>query len=949
MDSGLPQNTVQTLLQSRNGFLWIGTESGLARFDGVQFQVYDRNSTPALPASNDVCCLFESPDGALWIGTGEGLVRIQNGEMRLFNAQNGLPGNRVRALARGDGNTPLVYTDQGLARWDSDRFVVSDSRQAAASIAAFSRQGATSFNSAAGELTNHLSGSSRLARENISFTAVLNSTESAVATANLLVVLRSGRAIAALRTGKQLPGNRIQTLLADREGALWIGTSEGLARWRDGRLERFPVTDPLATDSVLALMEDREDDLWVGTESGGLHILRDPHFRTFGLHEGLTSEAATAITEAKDGTLWVGTQDNGLLALALRPGNDGLGPGRAWTVANGLASNVVLALAAAPDGDLWAGTPDGLNRIHGGRLTTYTSIDGLPDDFVRSLLVDTDGSLWIGTRRGLTHWSRDAGHSTMRTYTHADGLGSDLVGAMARDAKGSLWVATLAGLARLDGSTIRNFTTHDGLPGNVVTALLALSDGRLLIGTQDHGWAVWDGSFFRAVSAGNTEAVHAILDDNQGHLWFATGSGIARCDALTPEAMCTRWTGYGTADGLRSREIATNSHPSAWRSHNGILWFATPKGLVEVDPAHFPALAPPPPVAIERFAVDDLNQPLSEPGTTLRIAAGHVRFAFDYAGLSFAAPLKVRYRYMLEGFDRGWIEAGSRRTAYYTNVPPGRYTFRVEASNNNGQWSTADAALRFELRPRFYQTLWFYALLLAAVAVVIVLFLRLRLRRAEHAFCAVLAERSRIAREIHDTLAQGYVGVSVQLEVLAEFLRQHKIQAATSQLDQTRAFVREGLADARQSIWALRTHDSGEATLPVKLRRMTEAAGDSALAAHFSLFGAYRPLAAAAEQELLRVAQEAVRNVKRHAGASELHVQLEYSPTAVTLNVRDNGRGGATVSHAQAGHFGITGMRERAEAIGGTLEVFSPLGAGTSVRLCAPAPEAAREPSGVAQ
>jgi signal transduction histidine kinase len=626
---------------------------------------------------------------------------------------------------------------------------------------------------------------------------------------------------------------------------------------------------------------------------------------------------------------------------------------------------VILSLAAAPNGDLWVGTPDGLNRIRGNNVDTFTSADGLPDDFVRSLLIDNDGSLWIGTRRGLAHWavakrelSRSGSGAGMETYTHASGLGSDLVGAMARDAHGDLWVATLAGLSRLHGNAISNFTAANGLSSNVVTALLPRADGTLLIGTQDHGWNVWDGSkFSKAMSNGLEETtIHAILDDGEGHLWFATGDGIARCDCnemsgAGPAGSCSHWMEFGTADGLQSRETANNSHPSAWRSRDGRLWFATAKGLVEVDPSHFPVNVVPPPVSLERFQVDDVAQPLHGAGSWLKVAAGRVHFEFDYAGLSFVAPQKVRYRYMLEGFDRGWTDAGTRRTAYYTNIPPGRYTFRVQAANNDGLWNTTGAALSFELRPHFYQTLWFYALLLLALAGTVLLVLKRRLYVAEREFKAVLGERSRIAREIHDTLAQGYVGVSVQLEVLAELLRQRKTEDAGKQLDQTRDYVRHGLADARQSIWALRTQDASETTMPVKLRRMAEGAGGDGLTARFSLFGAYRPLPVETEREVARIAQEAIQNVKKHAGASELSVQLEYGPEAVTLEVTDDGRGGATERTAATspGHFGLTGMRERAAEIGATLEVSSMPGEGTTIRLSVPARSEAREQAEVKQ
>jgi signal transduction histidine kinase/ligand-binding sensor domain-containing protein len=942
MESGLPQNSVQALVQTGDGFLWLGTEAGLARFDGSSFQVFDRGSHPALPG-NDVRCLLEARDGTLWIGTSEGLARWKDGTTTAFTTRDGLPGNGIRALAESGDGVLLAWTDLGLARLQGERFV------AAGNTEAFSGSG-SSFAEA-------LPGIARFATR-LPDGALVTGDRSAL---EWIPLKKPAEDSIRLAIGKELPGSRIQTVFADREDALWIGTNAGLVRVEAGKVERFPATDPLATASILALVEDREGNLWVGTESAGLDILRDERFRTLGAREGLSSDATTAVVEDGAGTLWIGTEGDGLNALRTNAQGTNASPVRTWTVREGLASNVILSLAAAPNGDLWVGTPDGLNRIRAGSVTAFTSADGLPDDFIRSLLVDSDGSLWIGTRRGLTHWTVKGGAlknpdapTSMQTYTQANGLGSDLVGAMARDARGDLWVATLAGLSRLHGGRIDNFTTADGLSSNVITALLPRGNGTLLIGTQDHGWDLWDGRGFSAASDNGLDqsTIHAILDDGGGHLWFATGNGIARCDCTAmreagPGPMCAHWMEFGAADGLRSRETATNSHPSAWRARDGHLWFATPKGLVEVDPAHFPVNTLLPPVALERFAIDDVDQPLHGAGSGLRIAAGHVHFQFDYAALSFVAPQKVRYRYILEGFDRGWTEAGARRVAYYTNIPPGRYTFRVQAANNDGVWNTEGASLAFDLRPHFYQTLWFYALLLTAIAGAVVLLVKWRLRLAEHSFKAVLGERSRIAREIHDTLAQGYAGISVHLEVLAGLLRLGKLDDAVKQLDQTREYVREGLADARQSIWSLRTHDAGETTLPVRLRRMVEAAGGG-LAADFRLFGAYRALPPEMEQELLRVAQEAMHNVKKHAAAEHLFVQLEYGAEAVALEVRDDGRGGAVEAEAglAMGHFGLTGMKERAAAIGGTLEVTSAPGAGTTVRLRAPAPGGLREQTG---
>jgi signal transduction histidine kinase/ligand-binding sensor domain-containing protein len=913
MENGLPQNTVQALAQSSDGFIWLGTEVGLVRFDGNNFVVLDRNSKPALPGG-DVTCLLAAKDGSLWIGTTDGLARLLDGVVTTFTTGNGLPGNSIRSLREGGQGGVIVSTDGGEISIEGERVgpVQSGTLQGAALLQDV-----------------ELAGGIR---------AVVNKTT--------VELEQSGRVVQHWTVGKELPGTRIQTAYADRDGELWIGTNGGLVRETAGKLERFPVTDALATASILSILEDREGNLWVGTETGGLHILRDERFRTLGARDGLSADATTTVVEDSTGTLWVGTSGYGLNAVTRSGPN--FSRTKNYTARDGLTSDIILSLAAAPDGEIWVGTPDGLNRIRHGAITAITTADGLPDDFIRSLLVDADGSVWMGTRRGLAHLIAKGTNLHIDTFTQSTGLGSDLVGAMARGSNGNLWVATLAGLSRLSGGArpaITNYTAANGLSSNVITALLPRNNGTLLVGTQDHGWNRWDGKRFSAVSESGLshKTIHAILDDEEGHLWFATGDGIARCDC-DMDGGCSHWMEFGPADGLRTREMAANSHPSAWRSHDGLLWFATPKGLVEADPAHFPVNRVPPPVALVRFAVDDVEQPLL--GSD-KIPAGHNHFQFDYAGLSFTAPQKVRYRYMLEGFDHQWTDAGARRSAYYTNIPPGHYTFRVQAANNDGVWNMEGTSLSFQLRPHFYQTIWFYLLLVAFAAGLVLLALRLRLLRAEREFRAVLAERNRIAREVHDTLAQGYVGVSVQLEVLSELLRNNKNDAAIRHLDTTRQHVREGLAEARQSIWALRSQDGDEHTLPVKLRRATEHANGHGVEATFGLYGAYRPVPPGMEREILRVGQEAIHNVKKHAVAKHLSVQLEYGPAEIALVVSDDGRGFAMNGAGPGpGHYGLTGMRERAEIIGGTLEVTSEVGAGTTVRLHVTTPREASQGTG---
>jgi signal transduction histidine kinase/ligand-binding sensor domain-containing protein len=1053
IENGLPQNTVPALLQSRDGFLWAGTELGLARFDGMSFRVLDHAAVAAFPDAEIRCLLDANGDSGLWIGTGDGLVLWKNGKATLLTTHDGLPDNSIRGLAQTSDGAVWVWTEAGLTHWDGSRFqpamaengwpgngitslaadmtgglwigtthgaavfrgghwhaapgAVAEATQKGASrrdydqlslvkatavgdVLVSSRTGI--FLAHSGEWTEVLA-KVALPADGISFLDLLTD-GTVVAASKSSVILAPGRQFTgrpteAFTVSKELPGSRIESMYADREGCVWVGTNRGLARIsandrksKEAKVQLMPPSDPLASNAVVSLLEDREGDLWVGTETAGLHILRDARFRMIGSGDGLSSDATTAVVQDAQQALWIGTPNDGLNRVQESSGGKLTIAG--MTTANGLLSNVILSLAVAPDGDVWVGTPDGLNRIGPNGISSYTSADGLPDDFIRSVLVMPDGSAWVGTRRGLTHM--DHGH--FQTLTQADGLGSDLVGALARAPDGDLWIATLNGLSRLHQGQLKNYTTADGLSSNVITALDVTPDGTLWIGTQDNSLNLWDGKRLATIASAENgashagllpAAIHAITHDDRGHLWLASGSGLTRVDlqALMDCALQTQQrgcslsaahvAGFTTADGLRSRETSSNSHPTACRASDGKLWFTTPRGVIVADPLHFPANPAAPPVAIERFAVDD-HDVQSSPLT--RIPAGALRFQFDYAGLSFAAPQKLHYLYMLEGFDRAWTDAGTRRTAYYTNIPFGKYRFRVRATlgdsgfqaspdargakSYNASYKTGEAgapqeaSLSFELLPHFYQTIWFRALAALMIVALTLLVFRRRVIRVEREFRAVMAERNRIAREIHDTLAQGYVGISLQLEILGELLRHSRADAAQKHLALTQGLVREGLDDARQSIWALRSHDAGEQTLPIRLRRLVEQAAQSNLTANLEVHGAYRALAAETEQEILRIAQEAIHNVKRHAAASRLSLRLDYGERTLTLSVVDDGKGFAAglPTASPAGHYGLTGMRERAALIRAEIEIISEPGMGTTVRLKVPAPEVRNQQSG---
>ena len=345
---------------------------------------------------------------------------------------------------------------------------------------------------------------------------------------------------------------------------------------------------------------------------------------------------------------------------------------------------------------------------------------------------------------------------------------------------------------------------------------------------------------------------------------------------------------------------------------------------------------------LERFLVDDNS--ISTNTISTELPYGHSRFTMEYAALSFTAPSEVHYRYRLEGFDPTWTEAGSRRSATYTNLPPGAYTFRVQAANNDGIWSELGANLRFRIIPPIYRRWWFLTLVLLAAAGLAISLYRLRLRRIQSRFDAVLKERNRLAREIHDTLAQDFVGVSIQLDLTAQFLSLNLVPAALEQVHAARKLVTDGLADARQSIWDLRANlapNAAQPSLPTRLRKVVERYSTEVLTIRAKIGGAFRELSSRVETEVLRIAQECLSNVQRHSRATEASIELRYGGDMLVLTVTDNGRGFVIEEAAtRAGHYGIGGMRERAEVIGGTLEILSSPGTGTRITLSVPIPGA---------
>jgi signal transduction histidine kinase len=734
------------------------------------------------------------------------------------------------------------------------------------------------------------------------------------------------------------PLGRVSFLTCDRQGTMWAGTAKGLMRMRSADSGELL---PRSGDVYLTAMEDREGDLWLGTEASGLAVLRDRKFSSLTAEDGLSEEYVLALAQGPDGAVWAGTNGGGLNVY--RDGRF-----RALTTAQGMASNVIFAVAAAPNGDVWAGTPDGLNLIRDGRVRVLTTADGLADDFVRSLYVGRQGALWIGTRHGLSRYA----NGTFTTWTAADGLGSDLIGAMTQSRDRDLWIGTLGGLSRMHNGQFTNFTTQEGLSSNIVTSLHEDADGTLWIGTNDGGLnRMRDGKIVPVARGLLPKRVIGILEDRQGYLWISSSTGVYRVSRAGLDRMANGGPApevmrFGVADGMRISECSSGGHPAVLGLEDGALWFATLKGIAAVDPEHMPVNRVAPRVVLEAVSVDDVEQ---RSAAALILSPGHSHYEFDYAGLSFVAPQKVEYRYQLQGFDPGWVEAGTRRAAYYTNLPHGRYTFRVMARNNDGVWSREAATVALTVEPHMYQTLWFRLLLSLALVGLAYAAWRRRLLHVEREFQAVLGERARIAREIHDTLAQGFVAVSVQLELVGQLMRA-SADSAREQLERTQTLVRNSLEEARSSIWELRSQSAEREDLAARILRMAEdvaarsgihspgaAENGKQPRVQMQVSGTNHPLGAAVERELMRIAREAVVNAIRHGHSESIALRLEFVTGWFAMEIRDDGRGFAgSPPDGASGHYGIVGMRERAAAIGANLTVESHPGAGTRVRLLLP-------------
>jgi diguanylate cyclase (GGDEF)-like protein len=770
-NSGLPQNTIDAILQTRDGYLWMGTEEGLVRFDGVRFVVSDRQNAPAL-RSSFVSSLYEAADGTLWIGTyGGGLSRLRNGRIEAFHPEL-LGSDRIREMhTTADGALFVGTAGGGLLRIEGEKVTRLTTVHGLPSdrIWALEDDGDGGF-----WVATHGGGVVRLRNSRVQQRlSMREGLPSDLARTLLrdrdgtlwigtdgggLAAWRDGSIVRILTTRDGLPSNHIRSLLRDRNGSLWIGTDGGLARWRGGRADVLGVAEGLPSPVVRALAEDREGSLWVGT-TGGLVRLSDTRFLAFTRKEGLPVDGIRATLEDRSGRIWLGTEGGGLCKVLPAPV-------QCLTTRDGLPHDTVYALAESGDGSLWVGTDGGgVVRFRDGkfveRIDSQTA--GLPNNRVRAIVENADGGLWISTTAGLAlvrggrTWPvkeledrqlrpllalpdgsllvgtdgaglwrvSEQGARVTQVADQGRGLETDRVFSLAADADGGgVWIGTSGGgLARLDlaNGSVRSLTRRDGLHDDVVFQVV----------DQGPGSDLW-------------------LTSNRGLYRVARDRVLAR---MKGNASDLSGTVYGTTDGMPSAECNA-AFPGAIRARDGRFWIATARGVAVIDPLASARNTVPPPVHVEEILIDGSKAPEGP----LRVPPGTQRLELRYTALSLRAPERVTFRYMLEGYDSDWVNARADRIAHYTKLAPGHYTFRVTATNEDGVRSTGEARLGVTVDPRWFETWWARLLAIALIAAAVWGAVRLRLAalraRKNEELALAYEDVRRIAAELEDTNRQ---------------------------------------------------------------------------------------------------------------------------------------------------------------------------------------------------
>ena len=970
---GFIKGQITSMAQTPDGYLWLGTEFGLLRFDGVRNVPFQPPAGQPLP-SNEIFSLLAARDGTLWIGTAKGLASWKDGRLTRFAElddhyiykvledhegsvwASGLTVTNGKLCAIREGAIRCHGEDGALGRGAFNLFEDSKGHLWAGVKDGLWRwsPGPPTFHPLAGE-ANGIQGLG----EDVDGT--------------LLVGWRGGvqRFVDGKTEAYPLPASvgqfRTKRLLRDRDGGLWIGTQgRGLVHVHRGRTDVFTSADGLSSDYIYHLFEDREGNIWAATMNG-LDRFREFAVATLTVKQGLSNALVGAVLADRDGSVWLAT------AAGLNRWNDGQmtvyreraarpAPGVREIVGSGVPDKGLVSLFQDDRGRIWVSALQGVGYLENDR---FTSLSGVPDGNLIGIVQDGAGTLWFANeRRGLYQMPRggEVRHLPWAALGHRDHA-SALV---ADSSRGGLWLGFhLGGVAYFADDQVRaTYAAADGLGEGRVNHLRLEQDGVL--------WAAAEGGLSRlkdgraATLTGKhglpCDAVHWSMEDDSRTLWLYTACGLvsiarteldawaASVDRGEEGQRAIRATVFDSSDGVRILAGGSHNSPQVAKSSDGKLWFLPLDGVSVFDPHHLPFNRLPPPVHVEQLIADrKAYEATAEAGGRVRLPPLIRDLEIDYTALSLAAPEKVRFRYRLEGRDADWQEAGHRRQAFYNDLPPGDYRFRVMACNNSGVWNEAGTFLDFSVAPAFHQTTWFRVSAVAVFLLLLGALYQLRLRQVARQVHGRMeerhAERERIARDLHDTLLQSVQGLILKFHAVATQMRRD--DPAYGVLEKTLDQADEVLAEGRDRIRNLRGTTAASAGLPAAFQRVVEETPRGGGVAFKTVVeGSVRELHPIIREESYCIGREALVNALTHSEGRNVEVEITYDPRQFRLRVRDDGRGidPAIIEEGRPDHWGLRGMRERAQRIGAQLNLWSRSETGTEVELTVPGATAYQVP-----
>ena len=949
MQDGLPEQIVQAFAQTADHYLWIGTTGGLLRFDGASFVLYDRENTPAF-RDNNIFCLTVSRDNSLWIGSeGGGLIRYRDGVFRAFSVDDGLTNAFVRTIEQDSKGEIWIGTDDGLFKLVGEQLdrIDGTARMPAVAVHALheDRSGRLWIG---GSRLLRLDGNSATEYQ-LEGQASQNRVKSIVETENGTVWVGTVSGLqrmvpielpkhAETKGFQKVSGFNVTVrfLRETSDGRLWIGTiGHGLHIYSHDQFSEITAPTRLPSNTVLSLFEDVEKNLWVGTQAGMLRLSKTP-VRTVALPDASDSDAETVYQDV-DGDVWIAATN------LFRFQKEEATPYRFPMLQDVRVRNVFRDR----EGTLWIGT-DGRGVYHqvGKQLIHYTTRQGLVNNFVRAFLQSRDGSVWIATDEGVSRWT----NSGFTNYRMSDGLCYFSTRSLLEDRNGDLWIGTDRGVSRLHNNKFESDDVVRALQQEKVWAIHQDPDGGLWFGTRTGGLYRWQTAkltHYTVAQGLASNSIYELLEDHNGKLWASGPNGISVMNRRDLEMLVDHpgnhvpVTLYGISEGLETIQMCGGEKPAGILTTRGEVWFPSSKGPVRVSTDQ-PPPSNPAPVVIDRALVDGLQAPA---GSRISLRPASAKLELHYGVVLLRSQERIKFRYILDGFDRNWSDASADRTTYYTNLPPGRYHFRVAAYEMNNPSQIAETSLEIVQEPHFYRTLWFIGLCLLLAAGAVLGIYRLRLGQLRSRFQAVLDERNRLAREMHDTLIQGCVGVSALLEAQSSIGRTEG-NNGHDLLEYARTQIRSTIDEARQAVWNLRGNSVAIASLAPQLEGMTQQVRhEFGIPVEFTVVGKPFGLDQSAVHDVLMVTREALYNAVRHGQPQRVQVDVCFEEQRCRVKVSDDGAGFdfASLAASSRGHYGLIGMRERMQRIGGKFVLNSRPGAGTDVVIEVPRVPAAAE------